>query len=92
MVIANDSSEHGHYSVNACFTLGLLSSFLPHATYIHLHVDDFLECLYSTYLSFIKERYLIWQLQMISFIFILYKPVVALDLASYQDKHKHNNH
>jgi len=36
--------------------------------YIHLHVNDFLECLYSIYMSFMKEHNPIWQLQMISFI------------------------
>jgi hypothetical protein len=86
MVIVNDNSEHGGYSVHARFALGLLSSFWPHATYIYLHVDDFLECLYSTSLSFMKKSYLTWQLQMIFFICILYKPVVAVDLTSYQDK------
>lgn len=36
--------------------------------YKHLHVNDFLEYLYSTDMSFMKEPYPIWQLQMISFI------------------------
>jgi hypothetical protein len=52
---------------------------------IHLHVSDFTECLYSAYMSFMKEDYPTWQLPMISFICILYKSVVAVDLASYRD-------
>jgi hypothetical protein len=58
--------------------------------YIHLYVNDFVECLYSIYMPFTKEHYPTWQLQMISLVCILYKPVVAVDLASYQDKQ--NNH
>lgn len=58
-------------------------------SYLHLHVNDFLECLYSIYMSFMKEHYPVWQLQMISYMHIL-KTYVALDLASYQDDQ--NNH
>ena len=36
--------------------------------YIHLHVNDFLECLYRICMSLMKEHYPVWQLQMISFI------------------------
>lgn len=40
-------------------------------SYIHLYVNDFLECLYSMYMSFMKEHYSVWQLQMISLICIV---------------------
>jgi hypothetical protein len=58
-------------------------------SYLHLHVNVFLECLYSIYMSFMKEHYCVWQLQMISYMHTL-KTYVALDLASYWANQ--NNH